>query len=164
MRHRKVFIIGTLVLILLLSSLAFPQSNCPEGFASAGTLSGTGAASEPFSKKVSLRLPEDATIDESFQQKKVRSTNGRNGAKSSMSAEDIPKGILIIPYGTSDDVYKQGWAVSEPELKAMDRDSNGKVTRYQFGMKLFCSVSNSGANPQFGECSVSVEVCYKPLH
>jgi len=157
-------LIGILLFSFFFCSRAHSQNNCPEGFVSAGTLSGSGAASEPFNKRQTLRLPEDATLDESFQQKKVHATNGKNGASSTMDAQDIPKGILILPYGTSDGVYKQGWAVSEPELKAIDRDSNGHVTRYQFGMKLFCSVSNSGANPQFGECSVGVDVCYKPLH
>src|SRR5215472_943966 len=137
--------------ILFFSFAAFAQNNCPQGFALAGTLSGSGAASDPFNKGVTLTLPEDATLDESFQQKKVRATNGKSGAKSNMEAQDVPKGILIIPYGESDQVYAQGWAVSAPSLKAIARDRNGKVTRYEFGMKLYCNVGSTGANPQFGE-------------
>ena len=164
MQTVKALLVGGSFFVLFSAYHAYSQNNCPEGFVSAGTLSGSGASSAPFDKKVTLKLPEDATLDESFQQKRVRATNGKNGAKSSMGPQDIPKGILIQPYGTSDVVYQQGWAVSEPELKAIDKDDNGNVTRYQFGMRLFCSVSNSGANPQFGECSVGVDVCYKPSH
>jgi hypothetical protein len=151
------------LVMLCFSSLAFAQNNCPQGFAFAGTLSGSGAASDPFNKRVTLALRQDAAIDESFQQQKVRATNGKSGAKSNMQAQDVPKGILIIPYGESDQVYGQGWAVSEPGLKAIARDGNGKVTRYEFGMKLYCNVGATGANPQFGECTVNVDVCYKPL-
>jgi hypothetical protein len=108
-------------------------------------------------------FPENATQDESFQQKNVRATNGKSGARSNMRGQDIPKGVLIITSGKEDDVYKPGWAVSDPELKAIERDDSGKVTRYEFGLKLFCAVGSGGANPHFAECSVSAEVCYKPL-
>jgi hypothetical protein len=81
---------------------------------------------------------------------------------STLRAQDIPKGVLIITYGKSDEIYEQGWAVSDPELRAIEQDKNGKVTRYEFGMKLFCKVGPSGASPHFGECSVNAEVCYKP--
>ena len=70
---------------------------------------------------------------------------------------------LIITYGKSDQVYEQGWSVSDPELKAIERDASGTITQYEFGMKLFCKVGTTGANPHLGECSVNVEVCYKPL-
>ena len=103
-----------------------------------------------FNQRETLRLPTNATLDESYQQKRVRATNGKSGAHSSMRAEDVPKGILIIPHGKSDEVYEQGWAVSDPQLKALSRDGSGKV-------------GNTGANPQFGDCTVDVEVCYKPL-
>jgi hypothetical protein len=69
-----------------------------------------------------VKLPENATPDQSFQQKNVRATNGKSGARSNMRAQDIPKGILIIPSGESDPVYEPGWAVSDPELKAIERD------------------------------------------
>ena len=152
--------IGLLVLVVLLcASWALSQNNCPQGFRYVGTLSGNGSASENFDKRVTVKFPQDATLDESFQQKNVRSTNGKSGAQSSMRAQDIPKGVLVIPSGKSDDVYQQGWAVSNPGLKRVDENS-----RYEFGMKLFCRVATTGANPNFGECSVQAEVCYKPLH
>jgi hypothetical protein len=111
---------------------------------------------------VSLKLPEDATLDESFQQKKVRGTNGRSGASSNLRPEDIPKGILIITTGKEDKVYLPGWAVSDPKLKGIAQDDTGKITLYEFSMRLSCNVQGNGANPLFAECSVNVEVCYKP--
>jgi hypothetical protein len=51
--------------------------------------------------------------------------------------------------------------VSDPELKEV-KNAEGKVVRYKFGMHLFCKVGTTGANPQFGECAVEAEVCYKP--
>jgi len=110
---------------------------------------------------MTVRLPENATPDQSFQQKNVRSTNGKSGARSTMRPEDLPKGILVIASGKEDKVYEPGWAVSDPELKGIERDNTGKITRYEFGMKLFCKVGSHGANPYFAECSVNAEVCYK---
>jgi len=150
-------------LFLVVSTASLAQSNCPEAFRYAGTLSGTGSSASELDRRATLNLPPNATLDESYQQKKVRVTNGKGGARSSLRAQDVPKGILIIPYGTSDEIYEQGWAVSDPELKVIQRDASGKVTRYEFGMKLFCHVGSTGANPHFGDCSVRVEVCYKPL-
>jgi hypothetical protein len=138
------------------------QDNCPEGFRFVGTLSGTGTELNPFDKRETIKLPKNATPDESFQQKNVRVTNGKNGARSNMQAKDIPQGILVITHGKEDKVYEPGWAVSEPELKVIEKDSNGKVTRYEFAMKLFCSVSSRGSNPYYAECSVQADVCYKP--
>ena len=109
-----------------------------------------------------MKLPENATPDESFQQKNVRATNGKSGARSNMRPEDVPKGILVITSGKEDKLYEPGWAVSDPELKGIERDNTGKVTRYELGMKLFCKVGSNGANPYFAECSVNAEVCYKP--
>ena len=145
-----------------LSPWAVGQHNCPEGFRYVGTLSGSGSESNSFDKRMTVKLPENATPDESFQQKNVRVTNGKSGARSSMRPQDIPKGILVIASGKEDKVYEPGWAVSDPELKGIERDNTGKVTRYEFGMKLFCNVGSHGANPYFAECSVNAEVCYKP--
>jgi len=155
--------LGFLILVVLfLSPWTFAQHNCPEGLRYVGVLSGTGSTSDGFDKRVTLRLPANATLDESFQQKNVRASNGKSGVTSTLRAEDVPKGLLIITYGKSDEVYEQGWAVSDPELKIIEQDASGKVMRYQFGMKLVCKVGITGANPNFGECSVNAEVCYKP--
>ena len=148
---------------LLASTLSSAQSNCPAGFNYAGTLSGSGSPSSELNERETLRLPQNARLDESFQQKKVRATNAKSGARSSMTAQDVPKGLLIIPHGKSDKLNEQGWAVSDPELKALGRDSSGKVTQYEFGMKLFCNVGR-GPNPMVGDCSVDVDVCYRPSH
>lgn len=153
----------TLVL-LLLSPWAAGQHNCPEGLRYAGTLSGAGSESNPFDKRMTLKFPENATLDETFQQKNIRATNGKSGARSNMRSQDVPKGVLVIPSGKEDKVYEPGWAVSGPELRAIQQDNTGKTTRYEFGIKLFCSVGGHGANPYFAECSVNADVCYKPSH
>jgi len=138
------------------------QNNCPEGFQFVGTLSGRGTESNPFDQRETVKFPEDATLDQTFQQKNVHATNGLHGAHSALQANEIPKGVLLIVHGKEDKLYQPGWAVSEPALKAIDQDANGKVTRYEFGMKLFCSVGSRGQNPYYAVCSVDVEVCYKP--
>jgi hypothetical protein len=149
--------------LLTVSPWASGQDNCPEGFRYVRTLSGTGSESDPFDKRMTVKFPENATLDESFQQKNVRATNGKSGARSNMRSQDIPKGVLIITSGKEDQIYEPGWAVSDPELRGIERDNTGKITRYEFGLKLFCTVGSHGANPHFAECSVNVEVCYKPL-
>ena len=68
----------------------------------------------------------------------------------------------VLPTRTSHKVYEPGWAVSNAELKGIERDNGGKVTRYEFGVKLFCTVGSHEANPYFAECSVNAEICYKP--
>jgi hypothetical protein len=143
------------VSFLLMSSLSNAQDRCPEGFRYAGALSGTSA--ETFDKTVSLKLPEFATLDESFQQTAVRATNGKKNAKSNLRPQDIPKGIYITPSGSSD--LEKIWAVSEPQLKT---DNTGGSTRYAFGMHLFCAVQGSPYSQTEGSCEVGVEVCYKP--
>ena len=149
---------------LLSATMSRAQSNCPEEFRYVGTLSGNGSGDAPLDARKTLNLPPNATLDVSFQQKSLRATNGRRGAHSSMRPQDVPKGILIIPSGVSDNVSHQGWAVSDPELKALDKDASGRVTQYQFGMRLFCNASSSDPNSNYyGECSVQVEVCYRPL-
>lgn len=148
---------------LFASTVSLAQSNCPEGFRYAGTLSGTGSSTTDLDNRKAVKLPDNVTLDESFQQQNVRATNGKRGAHSSLRAQDVPKGILIIPHGESDQFYNQGWAVSDPELKALQKDESGKVTSYEFGMKLFCHAPGSTSYRELAECGVDVDVCYKPL-
>ena len=145
---------------LLLPALNSAQSNCPQGFAYVGTLSGTGSIVEGLNKKMVLKLPDNATLDDSFQQTKVRSTSAKG--KANLRPQDIPKGILIIPHGSND--TDKTWSVSEPQLTASkEEDENGILsTRYEFGMRLSCSAHGSPYNQQGGDCDVAVEVCYKP--
>jgi hypothetical protein len=147
---------------LFASAVSSAQSNCPEGFRYAGTLSGAGSHATDLDERVTLKLPDNAKLDESYQQQNVRATNGKSGMNSSLRAQDVPKGILIIPHGKSDELYNQGWAVSDPQLNVLQKDESNKVTRYEFGMKLSCHVAG-GPNPIVGECSVDVEVSYKPM-
>jgi hypothetical protein len=80
-----------------------------------------------------------------------------------MRPQDVPKGFYLVPYGeSSSTIDEQGWAVSDPELRALNRDASGKVTRCGFGMNLFCNARTAGAERAV-ECSVRVDVCYKPL-
>jgi hypothetical protein len=67
---------------LFMSALSIAQSNCPQGFVYVGTLSGTGSVLGEFNKKVALKVPESATLDDSYQQSKVRSTNAKGKTKS----------------------------------------------------------------------------------
>jgi hypothetical protein len=145
-----------IVTFLILSSLGSAQDRCPEGFRYAGALS--GSSTETFDKTVFLKLPEYATLDESFQQTAVQATNGKKNAKSNLRPQDIPKGIHITPYGSND--LEKIWAVSEPQL--VKPDSNGASTRYAFGMHLFCAVQGSPYSQSEGACEVEVQVCYKP--
>jgi hypothetical protein len=141
-----------------LLSMAVPllaQHNCPEGLLFAGTLTGTGSYGIAFDERRELNLPPNATIDTSFQQSNVRVRAGNSRAQSTLQGKDIPKGIYIIPGGSTS--YDNGWAVSAPELKTV-----GDPAQYRFGMKLYCISSSSAAYVQFGGCNVSVDVCYKP--
>ena len=144
--------LGLLMLGLLFTSpLTLAQHSCPEGLKYVGSLSLTGSYGAAEEKK-EIALPEGATVDTSFQQKSVRARNGNKKAQSDLRAEDIPKGILIIPSGTTS--LGKGWAVSKPELK--------QVQSHQlFGMKLYCT-TGGGAYDNMGGCEVQVDVCYKP--
>jgi len=102
-----------------------------------------------------LDLPPGASIDTSFQQSKVRVRAGNGQAQSDLHAKDIPKGIYIIPSGST--MYENGWAVSAPELKTV-----GELAQYRFGMKLYCMSSSSLPYAHYGGCNVNVDVCYKP--
>ena len=128
-----------IVSFLLMSSLSSAQNSCPEGFRYAGTLSGSDT--EQFDKTVALELPEFAMLDESYQQTRVRPTNEKGKAKSNLRPQDIPRGMHLIPYGSSD--LEKVWAVSEPQLVKIKDDSNASSARYAFGMHLFCSVNGS---------------------
>ena len=128
-----------IVTFLVMSPLSSAQDRCPEGFHYVGALSGTDT--EKFDETVFLKLPEGATLDVCYQQTQVRATNGKGKAKSNLRPQDIPKGIHIIPYGSSD--LEKVWAVSEPQLREIKDDNNATSTRYAFGMHLFCSVQGS---------------------
>ena len=143
---------------LLMSSLSRAQDRCPEGFRDAGTLS--GADTEEFDKTLVRKLPQGATLDKSYQQTEVQATGGKGKAKSNLRPQDIPKGILIIPYGSTD--LGKVWAVSEPELTEINKDNNQTSTQYAFGMHLFCSAQGSPYSQSEGSCEVGVQVCYKP--
>ena len=156
--------IRIVVFILALSmmpSLSGAQSRCPYGTEYAGTLSGEGTDTEKFDRRVGLKLPENVPLDESYQQTKLAAATNRRGKESSnLRPQDVPKGIFISPSGSRDNLVR--WAVSEPKLVALERDENGTVTQYGFGMHLSCSIEGSDFDRQVGGCSVDVVVCFKP--
>jgi hypothetical protein len=145
------------VVVFCTSSLALSQTNCPQGFQLAGTLSGTGSYVGEFNERRQINLPENATIDTTFQQANVRSHGGSVKPKSELHVKDIPKGILIIPHGSTD--REKGWSVSAPELVAIKAPGSQSITGYKFGMKLYCTVG-TGTSQNVGDCSVAVDVCY----
>lgn len=141
--------------LLSMSATLRAQHNCPQGFDHAGTLTGSGSYGIAFDERREINLPMYATIDMSFQQSAVRARAGNRTAQSDLHAKDIPKGIHIIPSGST--LYDNGWAVSAPELKTV-----GEPARYRFGMKLYCISSSTVPTAHYGGCQVTVDVCYKP--
>jgi hypothetical protein len=131
------------------------QDECPGGFTYAGTLKGNGSLLKPLNARVELKLPDDATLDISYQQANVVGDNGQSN-RSKLRPQDIPKGIHIVPDVQSD--AGKSWALSDPRLKE-HRTPFGK-TRYVFGMRLVCTISEYAR--QFGDCAVNVDVCYMP--
>ena len=149
--------IGSVAFILLfLPCLSVAQSNCPDGFRYAGTLQGSAAYQVPFSEWVEIKLPENAIPDIAYQQTRVRAEDGNIKEHSNLRPQDIPRGIHIVPYGSSSD---GGWAVSEPELRVLETQADRRITRYAFGMQLYCM---PGHLPTHAGCDVNVDVCYKP--
>jgi len=145
--------------VLYTAPLVLAQHSCPERFLHAGTLSGTGSYVSEFDDRRKINLPEDATLDTTYQQTAVRSHGGNPKARSDLRAQDIPKGIHIITYGSTD--LEKGWSVSAPKLVSTQAPGSAGVTRYTFGMKLYCTVG-SGVSQNVGGCSVGVDVCYLP--
>jgi hypothetical protein len=95
-----------------------------------------------------------------FQQSSIHPENGQSDAHSPLTAQQIPKGIYIVPYGSND--HEKGWAVHSPELKGVEWDDNATITRYVFGMTLYCTTGSGEADRFVGGCNVNVDVCYKP--
>jgi len=85
-----------------------------------------GRSLAPFDQRVTLRLPENATLDESFQQKKLQPTNGKGGVQSKMRPSDVPKGLLLVVYGQSDKVYERGGPSATPNLRSLNETSTAR--------------------------------------
>jgi hypothetical protein len=116
-----------------------------------------------------VTFPANARIDSSFQQASVHPENGQSDAHSPLTAQQIPKGIYIVPYGSDD--HEKGWAAHSPELKGIEWDDNATITRYVFGMTLYCATGSGEADRlvggcnvyvDVGGCNVNVDVCYQP--
>jgi len=146
----------TLLFVPSLSLAQGAHDRCPADFRYVGTLKGTGSFVELLDKKLEISLPENATLDTSYQQTKIVADNHQGNAHSNLRPQDIPKGIHIVPYGLND--HDMGWAVSAPTLRTVS-GADGS-THYVFGMRLACTVEEYAR--QFGGCAVSVDVCYKP--
>lgn len=129
-------------------------------------MAGSGAASVPFNRPVTLKLPEYATIDASFQQKEGACDKPQKWCQISDGSWDITREFSFYRVAQAMEC-RRGRAVSEPELKGIDRDANSNITPYEGWDDIYCSVSNSGASPQFGEYSVgsmsATSLCVRPL-
>lgn len=145
------------VLLLSLSAICGAQSNCPAEFRYVGTMSASGSSADTFNGIKEVRLPKNVSLDKSYQQSQFKATNGKGGAKSNMTAKDVPAGIELVAYGTED--FDKGWAVSEPHLRIVKREDGS--TDFLFGMRLFCSAPQDSR--YYGTCQVSVDICYKPM-
>jgi hypothetical protein len=156
MTRMYAFLTFSVLLMPCLSRSQDVHDKCPEGLRYVGTLKGNGSFVEPLDRRAEITLPENATLDTSYQQDKVVADSGQRNARSDLRPQDIPKGIHIVPYGQND--LGKSWTVSDPKLKAVP-ETGGK-TRYVFAMKLACSVTEYAR--QFGGCAVNVDVCYMP--
>src|SRR4051812_31779112 len=85
-----------LLSIVFSCHLTLAQHNCPQGFQPAGTLTGTASYGNDLNERREINLPENASIDQSYQQTKVLPQKGNPKAHSDLLAKDIPKGIHII--------------------------------------------------------------------
>jgi|SRR6516165_6896683 hypothetical protein len=144
-------------MLLLMSALSIAQDSCPDGFRFAGTLEGSAAYETPYSGRREVKLPENTMLDTTYQQTKVRAEAGHLHEHSNLLPQDIPAGIHIVPYGKAGD---GGWFVSHPELRVVTREANGRITRYAFGMQLYCIPGDTPTD--VADCEVNVDVCYKP--
>ena len=145
-------------IVLLMPSLSLSQiahDECPEGLRYAGTLKGNGSFAEPLNTRVEIKLPDNAMLDISYQQANLVADNGQSN-RSKLRPEDIPRGIHIVPDVQSD--LGKSWAVSDPLLK--EHETLMGKTRYVFGMRLSCTMSEYAE--QFGGCAVNVDVCFMP--
>jgi hypothetical protein len=147
--------------VCVFAALCIAQDNkCPQGFNFAGRLYGSGSFGSNFAHRVEIQFPPNVRIDSSYQQGSVHAENGQSDAHSRLNPQAIPKGIHIVPFGSDD--HEKGWAVDDPELKGIAWDDDGRITRYGFGMQLYCTTGSGEADRIVGGCNVDVDVCYKP--
>jgi len=154
-RTRVSLLVFIVLFVPRLSPAQAAPGRCPADFIYVGTLKGTGSFVELLDKTLEIKLPENATIDTSYQQTEVVAHGGK-GAHWNLRPQNIPKGIHIAPYGQ--DVNGRAWGVSDPSLKTVSQ-ADGK-TRYVFAMRLHCTVDEYAR--QFGGCALNADVCYKP--
>lgn len=153
--------LSIITFICVLASISLAQDNkCPQGFTFAGRLYGSGSYGSNFAHRIEIQFPPNARIDSSYQQAAVHAENGQSDAHSRLNPQAIPKGIHIVPFGSDD--HEKGWAVDDPELKGVAWDDDGRITRYGFGMQLYCTTGSGEADRFVGGCNVDVDVCYKP--
>jgi hypothetical protein len=137
-----------LALLFLLASAVSPaQNNCPEGFRYLGTLSGYGTSVERFDARRSLLYLRILRSTTHINRKRCAPPTGRTVFIRACVHKMCQRAFISFPYGeNSSSVHGQGWAVSAPQLRALHRHARGKVTRYEFGMKLLCDARTTGAN------------------
>ena len=156
---RKLLILTFLGLSAFVSA-GVAQNRCPAGFRFAGRLHGEGSFGSNFNQRAEVTFAPSPRIDKTYQQDSVHAENGQSDAHTNLRPENIPHGIRIVPFGSDD--HEKGWAVLEPELKGVEFDDEDRVTRYAFGMHLYCTTGSGEADRFVGGCDVNVDVCYKP--
>ena len=157
----KIVRMSALAFTTLWVALCSAQENrCPNGFVFAGRLYGSGGFGSNFAHRVEVQFPLYARIDQNYQQNSVHAENGQSDAHSRLNPKAIPSGINILPYGSDD--HEKGWAVNNPELKGVAWDNEGLITRFAFGMQLYCTTGSGEQDRVVGGCNVDVDVCFKP--
>jgi hypothetical protein len=132
---------GSVVTLLL--GVVPVLGQCPSGFTKIGRMERSTSGLE-VKERVSIKLPDDFTLDTSYQQPSPSGKGGRAG--SILPQQRIPKGIYISPGGRG----TYGWAVSDPVM----------LDSRTFQMYLYCSQDQGALNTNWG-CSVYVDVCAK---
>lgn len=146
-------VVTLLGLCLLLPTMG--RAQCPGGFQSAGALyAATGPPNNDVKIYKSLLLPAGIHLDKSYQQPSVKGNGGT--ARTDLTADQIPKGILIIPSGNEGNGSR--WAVRHPTLEAAGYDDNDTVTQWKFTIYMY---ADGGSFVGAAGSNVNVQVCYK---
>jgi hypothetical protein len=148
--------------IFLLSYVALHSiasyAQCPAGFTFINRLYADSGGAEDSKTHQTTLLPEHFHLDKSYQQSSGTFAGGGSGAASSLTPDQIPAGIHIIPGGSQSG--NKGWAVSEPKLEVV-KEQDDMVIQRKFTMYMYCTRGSGEADKLQGGCDVRVDVCAK---
>ena len=165
MRNRWIVFVVLLGVLACSAPLSFAQCN---GLTYAGEAHGEGAFGSNLYGFGEVLLPPNIKLDTSYHQTTIGAVaNGKSDARSRLVASEVPAGICIVPSG--DNNANHGWAVgdgAEPRIQlipaAWDMQTN-TITRYKFGIRLYCTTGSGELDRTTGGCNAKVAVYYKPL-